>query len=457
MPPLKKKKAAADKDVPIAEFYRATRSGRVRPEPARSTESVSGGNGHRTGATVNEDSQRTDTVHPEEPSGNDDSEEEASNHDNGEGSNPTGLEPPLATKKRGLSKGYEIMKRTGTGGKIDGIYVMENGQSFVGPNESLLKTELGVVTRLMAPIRKYYWSKLTEADKHPLFKKLEDEFDIDTVGQDARKIMEKRMKKRFINYKYAMHAHYLKDPEKARTDPPVDRNIEDWNLLCDHFESEKFRKRSEINKVNKSKQVYAHTSGAKSLDQRIYELEKKKKQKQQEQPTGEEQPTEMEDGETVEEEPLDMLLYAKRYQKADGSWVSEEPMKNYLEMQSLWIEAKAEGKPLSGREIVQTVLKKKLKYGPKENPRSAKEQQLQAELEAARAEAERKAKEFEEKIQSQEEQLKSQAEKIQLQEEKLQIQEERFETQEEVMNQMKAAQEKLQHQVLVIARQLPRK
>ncbi|CAL1354856.1 unnamed protein product [Linum trigynum] len=180
MPQLKKKKADADKGVPIPEFYWATRSGRVRPEPARSTESVSGRSGRQTGTTLNEDSQHTDTVHPEEPNGNDDSEAEASNHDNGEGSNPTGLEPPPATKKRGLSKGYEIMKRTGNGGKIDGIYVMENGQSFVVPNESLLKRELGVITRLMAPIRKYYWSKLTEADKHPLFKKLEDEFDIDT-------------------------------------------------------------------------------------------------------------------------------------------------------------------------------------------------------------------------------------------------------------------------------------
>ncbi|CAL1388008.1 unnamed protein product [Linum trigynum] len=441
MPPLKKKKA-----------------GRVRPEPARSTESVSGGSGRRTGASVNEDTQRTDTVNPDEPNGNDDSEAEASNHETGEGSNPTGLEGAPAAKKRGLSKGYEIMKRTGTGGKIDGIYLLENGQSFVGPNESLLKTELGVVTRLMAPIRKYYWSKLTEANKHPLFKKLEDEFDIDTAGAYARKIMEKRMKKRFINYKYAMHAHYLKDPQTARTDPPVDMNIEDWHMLCDHFESENFLKRSQINKANKSKQVYAHTSGAKSLDQRIYEFEKKKKQKQQEeQPTQEERETDMEDADTVEEEPIDLLLYAKRYQRADGSWVSEEPQKNYLEMQSMWIEVKAEGKPISGRDIVEKVLKKKVKYGPKENPRSAKELQLQAELEATRAEAERKAKKFAEKIQSQEEQLKSQAEKIQLQEEKLKSQEERFDTQAEEMNQMKAAQDKLQHQVLVIARQLPRK
>ncbi|CAL1394474.1 unnamed protein product [Linum trigynum] len=76
-------------------------------------------------------------------------------------------------------------------------------------------------------------------------------------------------------------------------------------------------------------------------------------------------------------------------------------------MQSIWIEVKAEVKPVSGCEIVEKVLEKKVKYGPKENPRSAKELQLQAELETTRAEAERNAKEFEEKIQSQEEQLKS--------------------------------------------------
>ncbi|CAL1371194.1 unnamed protein product [Linum trigynum] len=44
----------------------------------------------------------------------------------------------------------------------------------------------------------------------------------------------------------------------------------------------------------------------------------------------------------------------------DRKGISEEPRQNYLEMHSIWIEAKAEGKPVSGCEIVRKVLKKKV-------------------------------------------------------------------------------------------------
>ncbi|CAL1366293.1 unnamed protein product [Linum trigynum] len=77
-------------------------------------------------------------------------------------------------------------------------------------------------------------------------------------------------------------------------------------------------------------------------------------------------------------------------------------------MIAIHTQAKEDGKSLSGREIVEMVLKKKVKYGPKETVRSTREIQLEAELQEERAESERRTKEFEAKIQSQEEKIQIQ-------------------------------------------------
>ncbi|CAL1379144.1 unnamed protein product [Linum trigynum] len=168
---------------------------------------------------------RTETMHPMATNKNQDSKAEESSQEGMEGDLPTSVEGPNTTKTKGLFEGYEIMKITGTGAKMDGIFIMNNGKPFVGPNESLMNKGLSVVTRLMDSIRKYYYSKLTAVDKHPLFKKLEDKFDTDRTGQDTRTIIEQRMHKRFIDYKHQMHTHYLKDRKTARTNPHVDMNI----------------------------------------------------------------------------------------------------------------------------------------------------------------------------------------------------------------------------------------
>ncbi|CAL1382552.1 unnamed protein product [Linum trigynum] len=106
-----------------------------------------------------------------------------------------------------------------------------------------------------------------------------------------------------------------------------------------------------------------------------------------------------------DQEPTDITLYARTYKRNDGSWTSEEAKTNYEEMQAIQAHVKADGKTLSSRKIVEMVLKKKVKYGPKETSRTAREIQLEAGLEAERAESERRTKEFEEKIQGQEEKI----------------------------------------------------
>ncbi|CAL1402259.1 unnamed protein product [Linum trigynum] len=233
-------------------------------------------------------------------------------------------------RKRGLTKGVQVMARTTRGSRIDGVFLQENSHAIVGPNQKLLNTEVGVVARMMAPIRKYYWTELTDEDKHPMFVKLESEFAFASATEEVRKALDKKLHKRFLNYKYTCHKHYkeLEDPTKARLNPPEGVKQEDWEALCEHFESDRFKGRSTNNIQNKAKQQYAHTTGAKSHDQRVYEMEQKKLAAQAAQT---EQVDDDQDAEDDEAVPVDIELYANTHKKAsDGTWVSEELKANYV-------------------------------------------------------------------------------------------------------------------------------
>ncbi|CAI0458956.1 unnamed protein product, partial [Linum tenue] len=87
------------------------------------------------------------------------------------------------------------------------------------------------------------------------------------------------MARRFRQFKYRCHQHYKNETDKvkARENPIEEVNIDDWKLLCDHFDSVQFKKRSDINVDNRSQVLYPHTTGAKSLSQRIFELNEKEK------------------------------------------------------------------------------------------------------------------------------------------------------------------------------------
>ncbi|CAL1370919.1 unnamed protein product [Linum trigynum] len=120
--------------------------------------------------------------------------------------------------KEGLTKGVQVMARTTRGSRIDGVFLQENTHTIVGPNQKLLNKEVGVVARMMAPIRKYYWTELTDEDKHPMFVKLECEFAFVSATKEVRKALDKKLHKRFLNYEYTCHKHYMEqeDPTKAR-------------------------------------------------------------------------------------------------------------------------------------------------------------------------------------------------------------------------------------------------
>ena len=58
------------------------------------------------------------------------------------------------------------------GNKIGGVIIKKSMHLPIGPAEKIFKMEIGVITRLLAPLRVFYWKKMTDALKKLIFSKI---------------------------------------------------------------------------------------------------------------------------------------------------------------------------------------------------------------------------------------------------------------------------------------------
>ncbi|XVE57125.1 hypothetical protein DITRI_Ditri04bG0066500 [Diplodiscus trichospermus] len=171
------------------------------------------------------------------------------------------------------------------------------------------------------------------------------------------------MARRFILYKHRCHKHYKKfaTPEEARENPVDHMELEDWKALCAHFKEEKFKELIEEN------------------------LE--------------------ENQEESNKEPIEMKIYFETHHKSNGTWSHPKARENYEQMNVIWAKALEDGIKITGRQILEKVLKPKsgyvcgLGYGVKPNKSRALE--LEALLETEKIESEKRNGELIDQIQSQ--------------------------------------------------------
>ncbi|CAI0389070.1 unnamed protein product [Linum tenue] len=308
-------------------------------------------------------------------------------------------------KSRGKTKGYEVKKRLEEGTKIGGIIIEEGAKAPVGTNDKLWKMEIGVIVRVLAPIGKFFWKDLTEEDKLPLFAKLESEFDVDFTAPHVRDMVDTIMARRFRQFKYRCHQHYKNETDKvkARENPIEEVNIDDWKLLCDHFDSVQFKNEKE------------KTANSEQTNDGV-------------EPSNGEQQNDSAEQQNPTVPPPEVVVYADTHKRRDGSWVHPDAEKNYANMTAL---SSQSGNNVPGSEIVDKVLKKKPRVSRKEARRSAREIQLERELQAERLERQAERETFERRTKQFEEQ-------IEIQQSKLQTQDTKFEEMEASQHRLEA-------------------
>ncbi|KAL2483376.1 uncharacterized protein Fot_44820 [Forsythia ovata] len=198
------------------------------------------------------------TVHPPPTSG---SSNGSSRNDATTETGPQPI-PERPRKRRGPTQGFQtahIVKVTQQ--KLEVIIEKEDMRA-TGPNAPRFANEIGAAVRQYAPLNKIWWKDVTDAEKSPMYYRLERPW--------IKEVIENDMPIRFKEFRYELHEYYetlIDLPMAERKAKKYDQvlNQDYWDFLCDYWESEAFKKKSKRNATNRSKLTHGHCSGSRSF------------------------------------------------------------------------------------------------------------------------------------------------------------------------------------------------
>ncbi|KAK9214630.1 hypothetical protein WN944_006624 [Citrus x changshan-huyou] len=172
---------------------------------------------------------------------------------------------------------------------------------------SRFANEIGVDVRLFSQIQYESWGAIPDEEKKVVFERLLTKFEFDMSMPHILNYVNSSMVERYSDHRYNCHKHFKKyaTPSEARRHAYKNISQQDWDWLCNHFESDEFKRKA----------------------------------------TGE-QPNEIE------------LFYITHFSIKKG-WSNVEPQYDYEKMKEMEQEPVAEdGTPLSPKEIVELVVGK---------------------------------------------------------------------------------------------------
>ncbi|XP_052296341.1 uncharacterized protein LOC102609798 isoform X1 [Citrus sinensis] len=146
------------------------------------------------------------------------------------------------------------------------------------------------------------------------------------------------MVERYLDHRYNCHKHFKKyaTPSEARQHAYKNISQQDWDWLCNHFESDKFKEKVRKNVDNRKKLKYNHRGGSLSFPGH---REKKRK--------------------AIGEQPNEIELFYITHFSIKKGWSNVEAQYDYEKMKEMEQEPIAkDGTPLSPKEIVDLVVDK---------------------------------------------------------------------------------------------------
>ncbi|KAL2488487.1 uncharacterized protein Fot_41779 [Forsythia ovata] len=128
---------------------------------------------------------------------------------------------------------------------------------------SLLVHDIGAIIRSHCPMNTCYWRTISSSEKKDLIDEITTNFEIDSKDSRLTNYVNRLYNGRYREFKAELSAYYklCKTHDDALANPPsemLDRGVDQWVELCNHFNSDKFRKASSANIENRSKKKYNH-------------------------------------------------------------------------------------------------------------------------------------------------------------------------------------------------------
>ncbi|KAH0664550.1 hypothetical protein KY284_029481 [Solanum tuberosum] len=145
----------------------------------------------------------------------------------------------------------------------------------VGPNHTLFTRHLGLLVRdrNMCPLRVHSWMDIEEHKIEHMWAAVTEKFDCDNMNDQRDNVLQ-HMRKLWNNWRGSLHKNMKsKSLHEVLKDVPIGVDKSDWEwLVKEHFLSDKFKKSSTRNTINRSKLCMPHRTGSKPIREIIYEL-----------------------------------------------------------------------------------------------------------------------------------------------------------------------------------------
>ncbi|XP_059649608.1 uncharacterized protein LOC132295377 isoform X2 [Cornus florida] len=174
--------------------------------------------------------------------------------------------PPIFVKRRGKSKNCSLNTyRSKNNLVLIEIEILPGMWKPVNGWSKEWTTELGIQVRQHAPYHKN-WKHILQAKKELIYKIIKGKFKMRYEESHIMRCIDKQLKKQLKDFRCRLHRHFLKfSPEEVHSHPYKSVTQENWDLVCNRFMSEQFKRASKTNKKNKEKNKVPHRGGSKSF------------------------------------------------------------------------------------------------------------------------------------------------------------------------------------------------
>ncbi|KAL2486631.1 Uncharacterized protein Adt_31387 [Abeliophyllum distichum] len=161
--------------------------------------------------------------------------------------------------------------------KIRVLYNSVSRRATSSRVHSLLVHDIGAIIRSHCPMNTCYWRTISSSEKKDLMDEITTNFEIDSKDSRLTSYVNRLYNGRYREFKAELSAYYKlqKTHEVALANPPLemlDRGVDQWVELCNHFNSDKFKKASSANIENRSKKKYNHRTGSRPLSYIVEEM-----------------------------------------------------------------------------------------------------------------------------------------------------------------------------------------
>ncbi|KAL2494247.1 ABC transporter domain-containing protein [Forsythia ovata] len=112
----------------------------------------------------------------------------------------------------------------------------------IGPNAPRFANEIGAAVRQYAPLNKIRWKDVTDAEKSPMYSRLENVFVLDYDKRPwIKEVIENDMPIRFKEFRYELHEYYKTLVDLPMTERKAKKhdqvlNQDYWDFLCNYWD-----------------------------------------------------------------------------------------------------------------------------------------------------------------------------------------------------------------------------